>query len=366
MDIAALLAGLPSRGQGTNAAATPADRGPDADFPRMLQAIAALRGGAGIDAEALREVLARHAPQVGTGLQEVSGHAPRPESPDPESADDPLLGVVPEVEAPATALAIDAAASGNGDRSAAPPASRPGVAVDGNDVRLPRPAAPAATRAGSDGQPAPPAGDEFPAHRPTPGVGSDVGDGQRRAPEPALIPAARDSGGQGLAAAQGNAAPAAGSAYATAASTAANGPQAPVASPAWGRELGQQLAGMAMRGGQQVELRLNPPELGPLSVSLRVDDQGVQAQFLSAHAAVRSAVEQAVPQLRDALAEQGIALDEASVGEDRSRDPRERTPGDAGDDAAADTAAETASIEAGPVAVGHDPDPPIGGVDLYA
>lgn len=90
---------------------------------------------------------------------------------------------------------------------------------------------------------------------------------------------------------------------------------APVASPAWQQQLGSQLTGLAQRGRHQIELHLNPADLGPLSVSLKVDDQGAQAQFLSAHASVRAAVEQAIPQLREALAEQGIALGETSVGE---------------------------------------------------
>lgn len=91
---------------------------------------------------------------------------------------------------------------------------------------------------------------------------------------------------------------------------------APLATQAWEQQLGQQLVGLAQRGGQ-VELHLNPAELGPLSVSLKLGDQGAQAQFLSAHAPVRQAVEQALPQLREALAEQGIQLGEASVGEQR-------------------------------------------------
>lgn len=94
---------------------------------------------------------------------------------------------------------------------------------------------------------------------------------------------------------------------------------APVASPAWPQQLGNQLTGLAQRGRQQIELHLNPADLGPLSVSLKVDDHGAQAQFLSAHATVRAAVEQAIPQLREALAEQGIALGETSVGEQQHK-----------------------------------------------
>ncbi|ATJ84669.1 flagellar hook-length control protein FliK [Halomonas beimenensis] len=94
---------------------------------------------------------------------------------------------------------------------------------------------------------------------------------------------------------------------------------APVNSPAWPRQLGQQLIRLGQGGGEQrIEMQLHPAELGPLSVTLKVGDQGAQAQFLSAHAQVRQAVEQAIPQLREALAEQGIALGETSVGEQRT------------------------------------------------
>lgn len=96
-----------------------------------------------------------------------------------------------------------------------------------------------------------------------------------------------------------------------------------LAAPGWSQQFGQQMLQFVQRGDRQVELRLNPAELGPLSISLRVDEQGAQAHFLSAHASVRAAVEQAIPQLRETLAEQGITLAEAQVGEQgfgRSRD----------------------------------------------
>lgn len=96
---------------------------------------------------------------------------------------------------------------------------------------------------------------------------------------------------------------------------------APVQSPAWPGQLGQQLVQFARQGGeQQIEMRLNPAELGPLSVTLKVTEQGAQAQFLSSHAQVRQVLEQAIPQLREALAEQGISLGETSVGEQRHQD----------------------------------------------
>ncbi len=89
----------------------------------------------------------------------------------------------------------------------------------------------------------------------------------------------------------------------------------PVQSPQWPASFGQQILQMHQRGDQQMSLRLHPQELGPLSVSLTVQDQQAQLQILSAHAPVRAAVEAAMPQLRQALADSGIALGEAMVGD---------------------------------------------------
>lgn len=103
-----------------------------------------------------------------------------------------------------------------------------------------------------------------------------------------------------------------------------------LSAPGWPQQFSQQVLQFAQRGDRQVELRLNPAELGPLSVSLRVDEQGAQAHFLSAHASVRAAVEQAIPQLRETLAEQGITLAEAQVGEQGFGRSREQQGQDSG------------------------------------
>lgn len=93
----------------------------------------------------------------------------------------------------------------------------------------------------------------------------------------------------------------------------------PVNHPAWPGQLSSTLARVSqtkstVEGDHRVELRLHPAELGPLSINLRLGEHGAQAQFFSAHPQVRHAVEQAIPQLREALAEQGIQLGNTSVG----------------------------------------------------
>lgn len=86
-----------------------------------------------------------------------------------------------------------------------------------------------------------------------------------------------------------------------------------VGSGEWGKALGQQMIHMGKGGEQVAELQLNPPGLGPLKVTLSINDHQVQAMFVSAHSSVRAAVEAALPQLRSALADSGISLGNTSV-----------------------------------------------------
>ncbi|WP_162617862.1 flagellar hook-length control protein FliK [Salinicola halophilus] len=107
--------------------------------------------------------------------------------------------------------------------------------------------------------------------------------------------------------------------------TAPAGATIPVAvnSPQWPGAFGQQVLQLHQRGENRMELHLNPRDLGPVSVTLTVNDQQAQLQALSAHAGVRAAVEAAIPQLREALAQSGIALGEATVGDQGQ--PREQS-----------------------------------------
>ena len=140
----------------------------------------------------------------------------------------------------------------------------------------------------------------------------------------------------------------------------------PLNSPAWPSQLGQQLIQFAQRGGEhQVKMQLHPAELGPLSITLKVTEQGTQAHFLSSHAPVRQAIEQAIPQLREALAEQGISLGETSVGEQQTPNEQafaQQTPGKAagnrGGELGSDSAPSPTEMD-----VQGSPD---GRVDLYA
>lgn len=95
----------------------------------------------------------------------------------------------------------------------------------------------------------------------------------------------------------------------------------PLASNAWADDFSQQISWMSTQKIQVAELRLNPPNLGPLDVTLTVTDKQVTAQFSSPHGAVRDAVENALPKLREIFADNGIMLGNTTVSD---QTPRER------------------------------------------
>ncbi len=87
----------------------------------------------------------------------------------------------------------------------------------------------------------------------------------------------------------------------------------PFGQPQWGSELGEKLVWLAGRQGHVAELQLSPPSLGSLEVRLSVNGNEAGAQFYSANAAVREAIEAALPRLREMLASSGLTLGGASV-----------------------------------------------------
>jgi len=94
----------------------------------------------------------------------------------------------------------------------------------------------------------------------------------------------------------------------------------------WGQSLGDRLVWMAGQSQQVAQLHLNPPELGPLQITLTLDRDQASAQFVSAHALVRDAIEAAMPRLREMLADSGIALGNASVSADAFREQAQAQP----------------------------------------
>ncbi len=95
---------------------------------------------------------------------------------------------------------------------------------------------------------------------------------------------------------------------------------APVGSTGFANELSRQVVWMVDKDAQIAELRINPPDLGPVEVRLTVSGDQASAKFVSAHAEVREALETSIARLRESFAEAGIQLGEASVSAESFRD----------------------------------------------
>lgn len=112
---------------------------------------------------------------------------------------------------------------------------------------------------------------------------------------------------------------------------------------AWTQGLGERLLLMAEKGQQSATLRLQPEQLGPMQIHIRVDEDGAsQVLFSAHHAQTRDAIEQALPRLRELFAEQGLNLAQADVDSGRRAfDGRDFTGMRDGERADSGTTAET-------------------------
>jgi len=90
--------------------------------------------------------------------------------------------------------------------------------------------------------------------------------------------------------------------------------------PGWSDALGERVTWMTGNKLQNVELRLNPAELGPVRVQISIDDGNATVNFSAQHPLTRDAIEQALPRLREMLADQGLSLQDANVSEGRRED----------------------------------------------
>jgi len=93
-----------------------------------------------------------------------------------------------------------------------------------------------------------------------------------------------------------------------------------VGTPAWSDQLAARVTFLHERGVQSASLRLSPEHLGPMEIQINVQDDRATVWFGAAHADTRAALEQALPRLRELLQAQGLALADAGVFREGSRE----------------------------------------------
>lgn len=82
--------------------------------------------------------------------------------------------------------------------------------------------------------------------------------------------------------------------------------------------LAEQVKWTLQAGLESAELKLHPPSLGTLDVRVTMEGDKASVQFVSPHPVVREVLEAALPRLREALAQDGVALADVSVSEHRA------------------------------------------------
>lgn len=95
----------------------------------------------------------------------------------------------------------------------------------------------------------------------------------------------------------------------------------PLASTQWAQDLSRQLVTLAQsgpNGTHTVQLHVNPPELGPIHITLQIGDSMTQAAFVSPHAHVRQTLENALPRLEQQFAQAGLSLGQANVSDQQA------------------------------------------------
>lgn len=113
--------------------------------------------------------------------------------------------------------------------------------------------------------------------------------------------------------------------------------------PDWSEAVGQRVLWMISHKTQSAELRLNPPELGPVEVKVRSDEDGVRLSFAAGSAAVREALESAAPRLREMFLAEGLRLENMDIGQRHAGGGQGSAPGATAQDGAG---AEEADVEA--------------------
>ncbi len=126
----------------------------------------------------------------------------------------------------------------------------------------------------------------------------------------------------------------------------------------------QQLLTMVSQGVQHAEIRLDPAELGSMMVRIQVQGDTTQVQFQVSQHQTRDLVEQAMPRLREMLAEQGMQLTDGQVSQgDRGNDQSFQGDRDSG----GNSSAEMDEISAEELIVGaNQATSSASGIDYYA
>ena len=82
----------------------------------------------------------------------------------------------------------------------------------------------------------------------------------------------------------------------------------------WSQQFGEKIVWLTKSDQQSAQININPPELGPVQITLNLNGDQAKMVFASPHPEVRQAIENALPQLKEMLSAAGISLGQTNVG----------------------------------------------------
>lgn len=136
----------------------------------------------------------------------------------------------------------------------------------------------------------------------------------------------------------------------------------PVGEAGWGRAIGEQVVWHVAQNIHAANLRLNPQHLGPLEMQVQMEGDKATLAFASQHAAVRDALESALPRLREMFAQNGLDIVDVNVS-DQHANGRDGQQTAAGPPSFADSEIESGSEQS--VMQPYPASPITGLVDYY-
>ncbi|GMR08245.1 MAG: hypothetical protein BMS9Abin26_1250 [Gammaproteobacteria bacterium] len=141
----------------------------------------------------------------------------------------------------------------------------------------------------------------------------------------------------------------------------------PVNQPGWDQALGSRILWMVNRDVQVAEIKLNPPQLGPLEVRIAVANDQTNVTFVSNNSVTRELLDGAIPRLREMFDEQGVNLVNVDVSEHSlARQEQHETNDSRGGSGQWSNDNESDDVSSGPLGMAQHASMSAGMLDTYA
>ena len=115
--------------------------------------------------------------------------------------------------------------------------------------------------------------------------------------------------------------------------------------PQWTQDMGNRMQMMVSQRMKEVEVKLDPVALGPVRIHLKMDEENKAHVTLSAqHGLTRDMLENALPRLRDMLAQQGVDIGSATVDSGAQQQASEQQQQTTGQNKGADLSTDAANL----------------------